>query len=266
MSSYEEIRATYERDGVVGEVPVVTEREAAEHRQRLEAGEAEFGQSLHYINKVHTAMTSPYELVTSDAVLDVVEALIGPDILLYNSNYIIKEPHTDAFVSWHQDLTYWGLADDDAQVSMWLALAPATAASGCMVSLPGTHKAGRADHVEQPDDDDNILLLGQQIVGIDESRGRPYELAPGQASFHHGWSIHTSYPNTTDDRRIGLNVQYVAPHNKQAGDATTATLVRGEDKYVYYDTEPSPTSEFDKDRLADLLAADKKMKDSFQTK
>lgn len=265
MQDLKDVANTYQRDGVVGEVPIMSVEEAASHRARLEAVEADFGGSLHYINKIHTAMASPYELVTSPAVLDVVESLIGPDILLYNSNFIIKEPKTDSRISWHQDLTYWGLADDDAQVSMWLALAPATAASGCMVSIPGSHTSGRAEHVENPSDD-NMLLLGQQIDGIDESLGRPYELAPGQASFHHGWSIHHSAPNTTNDRRIGLNVQYVAPHNRQAGDARTATLVRGEDRHGYYTSEPSPEGEFDRGRVDALLAADAAMKASFQTK
>jgi len=130
MSNLGELKADYTNDGVVWKVPIVSATEAKSHRARLEAAEAELG-SMHYINKIHTVMRSPFELVTSPAVLDIVESFIGPDILLYNSNYIIKEPQTDAYIAWHQDLTYWGLADDDAQVSMWLALAPATAASGC---------------------------------------------------------------------------------------------------------------------------------------
>lgn len=56
-------------------------------------------------------------------------------------------------------------------------------------------------------------------------------LRPGEASFHHGWTVHRSAPNTSADRRIGLNVQYVAPDNSQHGAATTATLVRGEDRF-----------------------------------
>ncbi len=258
------ITSTYEADGVVGNVAVVSAHEAATHRKRLEAVEAEHG-SLHYINKIHTVMASPYELVTSDAVLDVVESLIGPDILLYNSTYIIKEPHTDAYVAWHQDLTYWGLSDDNAQVSMWLAIAPAPVESGCMVMVPGSHKAGRAEHVERPGDG-NVLLLGQQIEDVDVELARPCALEAGEASFHHGWTIHTSAPNTTDDRRIGLNVQFVAPHNHQTGEDMTATLLRGEDRYGHYRPEPRPSGEIDRDQLDELFAADRKMKDSFQTK
>ena len=259
-----ELTSTYHRDGVVSGVPILATDDAAVHRSRLEAAEAEMG-PLHYINKIHTAMASPYELVTSPAVLDVVEALIGPDILLYNSTYIIKEPSTDTYVAWHQDLTYWGLADDDAQVSMWLAIAPAPVESGCMVMVPGSHKGGRAEHVERPSNN-NVLLLGQQIEAVDEHLAQPCALDAGQASFHHGWTIHTSAANRSSDRRIGLNAQFVAPHNRQAGKAMTATLVRGEDQYGYFESERAPASELDRDNADALFAADAKMKASFKTK
>lgn len=255
---------TYHDNGFVAPVTVIDGAAAAEHRSTLEVAERELG-PLHYINKIHTVMSSPYELATAPVVLDLVEAMIGPDILLYNTNYIIKEPGSTAHISWHQDLTYWGLDDDDAQVSMWLALSPATAASGCMVMVPGTHKGGRAEHIEVPDDD-NILLLGQQIAHVDESAGVHCALAPGEASFHHGWTIHRSAPNVSADRRIGLNVQYVAPHNLQHGPAHSATLVRGEDRFGHYGPEPKPQTWLDKEGAEALYAADRAMKESFQTK
>ena len=116
----DQIAADYERDGYVSAVPILTEADAARHRAQLEAHEEARGQ-IHYKAKLHTVMTSPYELAIHPRVLDIVEAMIGPDILLYDSTFIIKEPHTDAHVSWHQDLTFWGLSDD-AQVTLWLAL------------------------------------------------------------------------------------------------------------------------------------------------
>ena len=93
---------------------------------------------MHYPFKVHIAMNSPYQLATLPSLLDIVEQLIGPDILLYNTTYIINEAHTESHVSWRQDLTYWGL-DADAQVSVWLALSEASEASGCMPVIPPSH-------------------------------------------------------------------------------------------------------------------------------
>jgi len=114
----------YQRDGYVSGVPILDAEEVAFHRNALETAEHQIGRSLHYRFKAHTMLTSPYALATRPDVLDLVEAMIGPDILLYNVTYIIKEPHSPSHVSWHQDLTYWGLSHDD-QVSMWLALSVA---------------------------------------------------------------------------------------------------------------------------------------------
>ena len=264
MIDVDALGETYRESGFVSSVPILSTEEAATHRKSLEDAEAQIG-PLHYVNKIHTVFASAYELVTHPVVLDIIESIIGPDVLLYNSNYIIKEPGTGAYLAWHQDLTYWGLDDDDAQISMWLALSPATAESGCMVMMPGTHADGRAEHVEAPGDG-NVLLLGQQIVDVDESLGVHASLDPGQASFHHGWTIHRSAPNVSDDRRIGLNVQYVAPHNAQDGPAHSATLVRGEDRFGHYDGEPRPKSALDVTGVEALLEADREMKDSFQTK
>ena len=96
---------------------------------------------------MHLILTSAWELATDPVLLDAVEACIGPNILLYNSMYVVKEPHSPAKVNWHQDLTYLGLSDDDAQVTAWLALSPATPESGCMQMVPGSHLDGRVDHV-----------------------------------------------------------------------------------------------------------------------
>ncbi|MEL7430190.1 MAG: phytanoyl-CoA dioxygenase family protein, partial [Pseudomonadota bacterium] len=178
------------------------------------------------------------------SVLDVVEQMIGPDILLFNATYIIKEPHSPSHVSWHQDLTYWGLSHDD-QVTLWLALSPATAESGCMRMIPGSHKLGKQEHHVNKDDT-NVLLQGQTINGIDESKAVMCPLAPGEASFHHGWTMHASMPNVSNDRRIGLNVQYIAPHVRQTKhDMDTAILVRGSDRYNHFGIDIPAVSDLD---------------------
>ena len=225
----DQVSREYEKDGYISGVDILTEEEAGRHRLKLEETELKIG-SIHYKAKVHTILLSPLEMATHRRVLDVVEALIGPDILLYDATYIIKEPHTDSHVSWHQDLTYWGLSDD-AQVSMWLALSPATKESGCMRMIPGSHTSGMIEH-KTTEDPSNVLFQGQTIEGVAEEQAVMCPLRTGQASFHHGWTLHASMPNVSADRRIGLNVQYIAPRVRQIKhDRDTAMLVRGQDKY-----------------------------------
>ena len=128
---------------------------------------------------------------------------------------------------------------------MWLALSPATAESGCMRMIPGSHTDGAYEH-EIHDDDTNVLLQSQTIQGIEESRAVMCPLQPGEASFHHGWTLHASMPNNSNDRRIGLNIQYLAPHVRQTKhDLDTAILVRGVDKYGNFGVDQPAQSDLD---------------------
>ena len=84
------------------------------------------------------------------------------------------------------------------------------------------------------------------MAGIDESESVLCPLQPGEASFHHGWTLHASTPNAGTDRRIGLNVQYIAPHVRQTKhDMDTTLLVRGEDKFNHYDADIPATADFE---------------------
>lgn len=121
----------YLQQGFLSPVDIIDSAEAARHRQQLEQAEARLG-PLHYRAKMHTVMTSPAALASHPAVLDVVEQLIGPDILVYNTTYIVKQANTPTHVSWHQDLTYWGLGDTDDEITAWIALSEVTVESGCM--------------------------------------------------------------------------------------------------------------------------------------
>lgn len=245
MTAYKE---RYQTDGYLTSIRLLSEQEANHQRTILEKAESQVG-PLHYKTKVHTLLRPPFEVATQKNVLDIVEELIGPDILLYNANYIIKEPHSKAHVSWHQDLTYWGFDQDD-QVSMWLALSSATEQSGCMKMLPGSHTQGKQAH-HFTEDESNVLLSGQTIKDVDESKAVVCDLAAGEASFHHGWTMHTSMSNRSDDRRIGLNVQFIAPHIKQTkGQIDGAILVRGEDKYGYYETDLVAKVDLSSDAIA----------------
>lgn len=238
----------YTERGFVSGIDILSKAEAEHHRSLLEQAEANFG-PLHYRAKVHTVMTSPYALATHPRVLDIIETLIGPNILLYDVEYIIKEAHTPSFVSWHQDLTFWGLSDD-AQVSLWLALSPATAESGCMRMISGSHKSGMIEHATS-DNSENVLLQGQTVEGVDESQAVMCPLQPGEASFHHGWTLHASMPNNSADRRIGLNAQFVAPHVRQTKhDLDSAILVRGEDIYNHFKTDRPAEDDFEPDAVA----------------
>jgi hypothetical protein len=135
-----EQKERYAAHGCVFPTDVLMRAEAAHYRRRLEDMEARCG-SLHYSPKPHLTFTFADELIRDARILDPVEAIIGPDLLVWDSTFIIKEARDARFVSWHQDLTYWGLEPPDV-VSVWLALSPSTPESGCMRFVPGSHTAG----------------------------------------------------------------------------------------------------------------------------
>jgi hypothetical protein len=234
----------YRHDGFLSPLTVMSGERARDYRRRLEEAEATFG-PMHYVTKPHLLLRLADELAHDKVMLDAVEDIIGPDILLWDSSFIIKEAGNEKFVSWHQDLTYWGLDRDDV-VSIWLALSPATVESGCMRMIPGSHRAGRVEH-KLTADTGNLLSQGQTIAAeLDEAIAVDTPLQPGQMSLHHGWTFHASHPNRSKDRRIGLNMNLAAPSIRQtrfAGDS--AMLLRGQDRYGHFVQERRPAADFE---------------------
>jgi len=242
--------AAYWQDGFVGPIDVMSENEALALRQRVEEVEARYG-AVHYMVKPYLVMTAADEIAHHPALLDAVEDIIGPDILLWDAALIIKEPGDRKFVSWHQDLTYWGLDSVDEVVSVWLALSPATVESGTMKMLPGSHRQGQLSH-HATDDDNNVLSRGQTVdVAVDEGRSVDNVLKPGQMSLHHGLVFHASLPNVSDDRRIGFNMNLVNPKVRQLRvENDSAMLLRGEDRYGHFRPEPRPAGDFTPEGVA----------------
>ncbi len=226
------VKSLYEEQGFFSPLQVVSPQEAQQARKELECAEEILG-PLHYQDKIHTVLTSAWKLATHPTLLDAVEEVLGSDVLLYNVTYIVKEPGSLAHVAWHQDLTYWGLSSD-AQVSAWLALSPATQDSGCMTMVPGSHHQGKVEH-QLVDDETNVLYNGQHVPGVGEDTAVLCPLALGEASLHHGWTLHASRPNISNDRRIGLNMQFISPEVYQTlHDKDSAILVRGVDRFNHF--------------------------------
>ncbi|MBI1892682.1 MAG: phytanoyl-CoA dioxygenase family protein [Candidatus Rokubacteria bacterium] len=238
----------YASDGCVFPIDVLSPLEAAEYRRRLEYMEARYG-NLHYAPKPHLTLTFTDELIRHPKILDAVEDIIGPNILVWDATFIVKEAHDPRFVSWHQDLTYWSLEPPDV-VSVWLALSPSTPESGCVRFVPGSHT--RQLRHRDTFAEDNILSRGQEVAAqVDERTAIDIILAPGQMSLHHGRVVHGSAPNRSDERRIGFNIQYLPTHVKQVvGDRDSAMLVRGVDSFNHFEAEHRPSVDFTPESMA----------------
>ena len=238
--------ARYQRDGFFFPITVLTTAEAAEYRGRLEAVEAEHGGALtgELRHKPHLLFTWLADLVRRPAILDAVEDVLGPDLLVWSSSFFIKNGRDAAFVSWHQDATYWGLSEPDV-LTAWVAFTESSVKSGAMRMVPGTHteQVAHRDTFAR----DNLLSRGQEIaVEVDESRAVDVVLHPGEMSLHHVRMFHGSPPNRSADRRIGYAIRYVPTYVRQISPVRdSATLVRGVDEYGHFDLEEPPAADLD---------------------
>ena len=255
----EDAVARYERDGYYFPIPVLSTDETRHYRQCLETFEAEHGGPMSgaYRSKSNMLFTWVNEIVRHPRVLDAVEDVLGPNILCWSTNFFIKEANDPAYVSWHQDSTYWGLDPVDV-VTAWVALSDASIASGAMKFASGSHKIDQISHTDTFQGE-NLLSRGQVVdIEVNEDEACYAPLKPGEMSLHHVRLIHGSAPNTTDDRRIGLAIRYMATHVKQIHGQDSAMLVRGEDTYGHFESDPEPVVDLDEAAVAaHKLASDR---------
>jgi hypothetical protein len=248
----------YARDGFLSPNAALGRDAAAACLQKLEAFERTLGGPLtsggtieRYRSRTHVLLSWVHGLTRHPAILDAVEDLIGPDVLVYTSTWFIKEPESAAIAAWHQDATYFGLRPH-VHVTAWLALTDATAENGCMEFLPGSHHGGQRPHragVVAA----SVNRAGQAIVEpVDDQPAVHAPLRAGEFSLHHTLALHRSQPNRSHGRRIGLAISYVPTSVEHLGvkHKMPAMLIRGVDTYNHFDPEPAPSADMDEQARA----------------
>ncbi len=256
----------YADDGFVFPVDVLAPEEVRSFRGELEAWERACGQPIDFPEKSKSYLLFNWadQLVHHPKVLDAVEDLIGPDILVYHSTLFVKEANTPAYVRWHQDGTYFHLAPH-LHVTAWVALSDASVEAGCMQVLPGSHLWGQFEHDDKPDPM-NMIKRGQGISGrFDDARGTFMPVKAGQMSLHHTDLVHASGGNQTHDRRLGYAISYIPAHVKPTGAVKPSALrVRGRSHGHFAEEErlQAPLSAEAFARHAEALALFRALQDS----
>ena len=241
--------SNYERDGYIFPLTAMSEKAARAIRERVENFEMSnpTGRPFKDVvkSKSHLLCMAVLDLVRHEKILDAVESVLGSDILCWSAGLFIKEAGNPAYVSWHQDVSYWGLEPHDV-VAAWVALSPATIESGAMRFLPGSHIGPLLEHIDTRDTN-NLLARGQAICGpVDEGAAIDVVLRPGQFSLHHARLAHSSPPNKSNDRRIGITIRYLAPHVRQVlRPHDSAMLVRGKDAFGHFAEDPVPNKDYE---------------------
>ena len=247
MLTSEEIEQ-YSNDGYLPGISLLSDNELKYYRDacfRCCGTGLQDGVHRQASNRVKPFLLYPWaaELVRHKRILDVVESLIGPDILVFHTTVWFKHPGTGDYVPWHQDATYFGL-DPYEHVTAWVALTESTRENGCVEIMPGSHSLGQRPH--RDDRDQSAMLSRGQTLSIDlnESLAAPLLLSAGEVSFHHTLLMHRSAPNNSSKPRVGIGISFIPTRVRHTTKTRlSATLVRGVDNFGHFDPEPSPTAE-----------------------
>ena len=147
-------------------------------------------------------------LAMHEDIVDLVEQVLGSDIILWGCHVFCK-PAAEGFETpWHQDGHYWPIRPL-ANCTVWVALEPSTRANGCLRVIPGSHTA-KALYPHLHEDREDLTLNQRMASGsFDEAQAVDLELQPGQMSLHDVYMIHGAKANTSGQRRTGVALRYM---------------------------------------------------------
>ena len=237
--------SAYETEGFVSGIPIENEAGALHYQRQFDALEAKQGREKCQTGMLdrHFDLKFIWQLATHPKILECIEDLIGPDILLLATHAFCKYGPQEKFVAWHQDVTYWGLEPPEA-LTAWYAIDDSNRDNGCMQVIPGTHQ-GLREHGKSAREG-NLLSVNQEVVvsNDEEKYAVDFVLKAGEISIHHGTIIHGSLPNRSTRRRCGLTIRYIPPWVKPVDPPSVkrwkAILLRGQSRYENFATTPKP--------------------------
>jgi ectoine hydroxylase-related dioxygenase (phytanoyl-CoA dioxygenase family) len=183
-----------------------------------------------YLTEPHAKQACWLELCRHPRVLDAVEAVLGPDLILIMSHLIVKPPGDGLPVAWHQDNTYWHSVQGTEVGTVWLAIDDADLENGCMQVIPCTHD-GYPEMEKFSTGADDLLGLTVEVTEKMAKVAVSLEMKAGSLSLHDSYVLHGSEPNTSDRRRAAYTMRYA---NAKTVSVNTAEhwvpvyLVRGE--------------------------------------
>ncbi len=131
-------------------------------------------------------------------ILDVLEVLIGPDVMAMQSMFFLKPPQQRG-QAYHQDSFYIKTAPDTL-CGAWIAIDDCDEENGCMYFIPGSNFDPIYQDVAKPDDTGEFHIELTEISGVDEHSEIPAIAKAGDVIFFHGHLIHRSKQNNSPDR------------------------------------------------------------------
>ena len=226
---------SFHEHGFLPGIDVFGEAECDAFRSRVEGFEQARPEAVGWAFDIKTNLLFDwvYELSCDRRLLDLIEDLIGPDVLLTNSIFRIKEPGSATFYGWHQDAAR--IQVEPGFVLAFVAISEATPENGCLRVIPDSHREVRPFSL--------VSYAHRQVARVrevDERCAVDMVLAKGQVGLLHCNTIHGSGPNRSPGRRIGLINDYTPPFARQSTGVGSGQLVRGTDRWGHFAAEPVP--------------------------
>ena len=235
-------RRGFQEQGYCGPLRVMSAGEALHYRAELERFERRWPDERHMLDQ-GASLLCPWidEFTRHPGLLDPMEDLLGPDLLVWGVSLRLKEADGRTFAGWHQDTAYCDIKP--IVVIAALALSDCGEDAGCLRVIPGSHRGALLPHREHFGTD-SLLTREQQIdAPIDEAAAVSLPMAAGEAVLFNNAVCHSSGPNSSDDRRIVFLIEYVPTHAWQHEPRESAMLVRGVDRFHHFDVDPRPAQE-----------------------
>jgi hypothetical protein len=245
----------YEELGFVQSIPVLSEAEVRHYRAEIEKTRRAVGGRVTRINAAHLFFRWAWELSTHAGVLDCMEQLLGPNILLKSTRLFYKLGRSASFVGWHQD----GITEREEGrhvPGVWIGLTAATIENGCLRVVPRSHRLGLVPHDFRPHADN--LTTGGVTAQARVDSPHDVVMRPGEMSLHHPLVLHSSNPNRSAGPRIGFTATYSTP--ALAGSRTAVAWVRGDGPRDRFEVIDEPPYESFEEAVAAYRAFDDKIR------
>ncbi|MAE65457.1 MAG: phytanoyl-CoA dioxygenase [Phycisphaeraceae bacterium] len=166
--------------------------------------------SRYFISRRYRMSSCLWRFIFSPLMAEITSAVLGPDVYLFNEQWVLKGADHGMKFSWHQDSGYVRTRDRETRhrpyLSCWCALDDVDERNGTVYLLP--HEQGGTrdtihDHVEEPDTKD---LVGYQ----GDEPGVPVVAPAGSIAVFSSFCLHRSGANLTDRMRRVYLMQYSA--------------------------------------------------------
>ena len=234
----------FELQGFLAGLDVFSVRQCEEFRSHTEEFEHHHPDDVSWALdiKCNLLFDWVYELSTFPLLLDIVSELIGPDVLLTNSIFRIKEPLSSTHYGWHQDAAR--IQVDPAFVIVYISISDATTENGCLRVIPGSNQRIEPFHL--------VSYAERQVARVshvDESNAVDMVLRQGQVGIFDCNTIHGSSSNNSRNRRFALVNDYTPAAAQQSVGTGSGQLVRGLNSRKLWGEEPKPQGSFSENNI-----------------